>query len=469
MLDFERRRAFHPQHQRGRFRGASSPIGARPVDLHRLAVGGDFRADDVGPAGEDFGRGEALRLEGVAQGRAQELGKRPGKTARGLAHDDGSLSCHRRRHDRSSPIAAAKESTRACRSRPICWPGTTATAACCPGARAAASEPIPIAVWLSEIMLQQTTVKTVGALLRALPGALADGGRAGREPASTTCCAPGPGSAITPAPATCMPARARWSSATAGFSRTTSKRLRALPGIGDYTAAAIAAIAFDRAAVPVDGNVERVVSRLFAVERSLPAAKPIIKRLATSLLPPRRAGDFAQALMDLGATICSPKRPACALCPWSEVLRRARARRPGDVSAQGAQARRQIAPRRGLRGAARRRPRAAAPRPEKGLLGAMTEVPGSDWAHDFDLAKALDAAPRLRRKRNGGGCPASSRHVFTHFPLELAVFIAPGAARNAGAQGRALGEACRFAGRGLAERHAQGAGACARRRTGAMR
>ena len=94
--------------------------------------------------------------------------------------------------------------------------------------------------------------------------------------------------------------------------------MRALPGIGDYTAAAVAAIAYDKPAVPVDGNVERVVARLFAVEEALPAAKPEIKRLATSLLPPRRAGDFAQALMDLGATLCSPKRPACALCPWNE-------------------------------------------------------------------------------------------------------------------------------------------------------
>ena len=95
--------------------------------------------------------------------------------------------------------------------------------------------------------------------------------------------------------------------------------LRALPGIGDYTAAAVAAIAFDAPAVPVDGNVERVVTRLFAVEEELPAAKPRIKALAASLLPPRRAGDFAQALMDLGATICTPKKPACVLCPWSEV------------------------------------------------------------------------------------------------------------------------------------------------------
>jgi A/G-specific adenine glycosylase len=200
--------------------------------------------------------------------------------------------------------------------------------------------------------------------------------------------------------------------------------LRALPGIGDYTAAAIAAIAFDRAAVPVDGNVERVVSRLFAVEEKLPAAKAIIKRLASALLPPRRAGDFAQALMDLGATICSPKRPACALCPWNEACvahalgrqesfpRKAR-KREGRLRRGAAF----VALRADGRVLLRRRP-------EKGLLGAMTEVPGSAWAHDFDTADALDAAPRLRSKAKWRRLPGAVRHVFTHFPLELAVFVA---------------------------------------------
>ena len=120
--------------------------------------------------------------------------------------------------------------------------------------------------------------------------------------------------------------------------------LRALPGIGDYTASAIAAIAFDAPAVPVDGNVERVVTRLFAVEEALPAAKPKIKELAASLLPAQRSGDFAQALMDLGATLCSPKRPACVFCPWNETCAANARGDAGDVSAQGGQARRQIAP-----------------------------------------------------------------------------------------------------------------------------
>ncbi len=92
--------------------------------------------------------------------------------------------------------------------------------------------------------------------------------------------------------------------------------LRKLPGIGAYTAGAIAAIAFDRPAAAVDGNVERVVSRLFAVEEPLPGARPALRRLAETLVPQERPGDFAQAVMDLGATLCTPKRPACALCPW---------------------------------------------------------------------------------------------------------------------------------------------------------
>jgi A/G-specific adenine glycosylase len=203
--------------------------------------------------------------------------------------------------------------------------------------------------------------------------------------------------------------------------------LRALPGIGEYTAAAVAAIAFDAPAVPVDGNVERVVTRLFAVEQALPAAKPAIKRLAASLLPPRRSGDFAQALMDLGATICSPKRPACALCPWNNSC---------AAFARGDQ---ETFPRKAPKREGRKRFGAAfvalradgcvllRSRPAKGLLGAMTEVPGSDWAHDFDPAGALEAAPRFKTKPKWRQRSGVVRHVFTHFPLELTVFVAPAA------------------------------------------
>jgi A/G-specific adenine glycosylase len=209
----------------------------------------------------------------------------------------------------------------------------------------------------------------------------------------------------------------------AGAFPDTIEQLRALPGIGDYTAAAVMAIAFDGPAVPIDGNVERVVARLFAVEEALPAAKPIIKRVGASLLPPARSGDFAQALMDLGASLCSPKAPACAQCPWGEVcLAHAR----GDPESFPRKAPK---PERKLRrGAAFVAWRANSSvllraRPGKGLLASMTEVPGSEWAHDFDMKDALQSAPRLAGAK-WWRVPGFVRHAFTHFPLELAVFVA---------------------------------------------
>jgi A/G-specific adenine glycosylase len=205
--------------------------------------------------------------------------------------------------------------------------------------------------------------------------------------------------------------------------------LRALPGIGAYTAAAIAAIAFDATASPVDGNIERVVARLYAVETPLPAAKPELRRLAAALTPPRRAGDFAQAMMDLGATICTPKKPACVLCPWN------------DACAARVQANAEMLPRRSPKreGALRRGAAFVATRadgrillrtrPAKGLLGAMTEVPTTDWSVDFDDDRACEGAPLLSpakpmRRVAWRRMRGVVRHVFTHFPLELVVYAA---------------------------------------------
>jgi len=284
-------------------------------------------------------------------------------------------------------------------------------------------KPDPYRVWLSEIMLQQTAVKTVApyyARFLAL------------WPTLETLAETRLDNVLRAWAGLGYYARARNLHACArvvvqqhaGKFPASVEGLRALPGIGDYTAAAVAAIAFDAPAVPVDGNVERVVSRLFAVEEALPAAKPEIKRLASSLLPPHRAGDFAQALMDLGATICSSKRPACALCPWNEsCLALAR----GDQETFPRKApKREGKLRRGAAFVALRADGRVLlrTRPEKGLLGAMTEVPGSDWAHDFDLAEALAAAPRFRAKPKWRKLPGVVSHVFTHFPLELAVFTA---------------------------------------------
>jgi A/G-specific adenine glycosylase len=291
----------------------------------------------------------------------------------------------------------------------------------------------PYRVWLSEIMLQQTTVKAVAPYYTRFLA---------RWPTVERLAAADLDDVLRAWAGLGYYARARNLHACAqavvaqhgGIFPDALAALRDLPGIGDYTAAAVAAIAYDAPAVPVDRNVERVVTRLFAVEQQLPAAKPQIKRLAASLLPPRRAGDFAQALMDLGATLCSPKRPACALCPWNgecaayargdqETFPRKTPKREGKLR----------------RGAAFVALRADGSillrkRPDKGLLASMTEVPGSDWVHEFEAKDGLRAAPRLKGAK-WRRVPGVVRHVFTHFPLELAVFVTSVAKRTPAPKG----------------------------------
>jgi A/G-specific adenine glycosylase len=292
-----------------------------------------------------------------------------------------------------------------------------------PGLARRGVRPDPYRVWLSEIMLQQTTVRAVApyfAKFLARWPTVEALGRASLDDVLRAWAGLG------------YYARARNLHACAravaerhgGTFPDNIEALRALPGIGDYTAAAVAAIAFDIPAVPVDGNVERVVSRLFAIEEALPAAKPAIKRLAASLLPRQRSGDFAQALMDLGATICSPKRPACTLCPVNDACI-AYARGTQDSLPRKAP-RREGQLRRGAAFVAMRADGRVLlrKRPDKGLLASMTEVPGSEWANDFDPASAIRSAPRFGGKTKWRRLPGVVRHVFTHFPLELAVFAA---------------------------------------------
>jgi A/G-specific adenine glycosylase len=214
----------------------------------------------------------------------------------------------------------------------------------------------------------------------------------------------------------------------------TEEGLRALPGIGPYTAAAIAAIAFGRRTMPVDGNIERVVSRLFAVEEPLPQAKPLIQTLAATLLGTSRAGDSAQALMDLGASICTPKKPACALCPLNENCA-SRAR--GDQETFPRKAPKKTGALR--RGAAfvvtRGDELLVRTRAEKGLLGGMTEVPGSDWRAAQDDQAALAQAPVLKTIARWHRKAGVVTHVFTHFPLELVVYTVRVSARTAAPKG----------------------------------
>ena len=275
-------------------------------------------------------------------------------------------------------------------------------------------------MWLSEIMLQQTTVTAVKPYFAAFLG---------RFP-TVAALAAAPSEAVMSAWAGLgYYSRARNLHACAhavmgqhgGHFPDTEAGLRALPGIGAYTAGAVAAIAFDRPSAAVDGNVERVVSRLFALAEPLPAVRPRIREATERLVPARRPGDFAQALMDLGATICTPKRPACALCPWMEPCR---ARAAGlQESFPVKAAKREGVLRRGAAFVAIRDDDALLlrTRDPKGLLGGMAEVPTSAWSADYDLAKGVLDAPLEARWRHRDGLV---RHVFTHFPLELAVFVA---------------------------------------------
>jgi A/G-specific adenine glycosylase len=196
----------------------------------------------------------------------------------------------------------------------------------------------------------------------------------------------------------------------------------ALPGIGPYTAGAIAAIAFDRKAAAVDGNAERVIARLFAITEPLPGAKVAIRAHAEELVPDLRPGDFAQALMDLGSGICTPVAPRCMLCPLAESCA---ARAQGIAETLPARAAKAERPtRRGIafwitdakgRVLLRRRP-------PSGLLGGMMEVPSSAWLEGrLNRAAALAAAPLALDYRE---LKARVRHVFSHFALELPVMTA---------------------------------------------
>jgi A/G-specific adenine glycosylase len=281
--------------------------------------------------------------------------------------------------------------------------------------------PDPYRVWLSEIMLQQTTVKAVlpryAAFLRRWPDVKA---LAGAELGEVLAAWAGLG----------YYARARNLHACAravvehhgGRFPADEAALRKLPGIGDYTAAAISAIAFGKRATPVDGNIERVVARLFAVTTPLPEAKPEIRALAESLTPAKRSGDFAQSMMDLGATICTPRRPACGLCPLRPDCRGLAAGLAEALPYRGAKGERPV--RRGVAFVAFRSDGAVLlrERPLRGLLGGMLETPSSPWEEAAPDGKSLRVHAPL--EADWRKVPGTVEHTFTHFHLELSVYCA---------------------------------------------
>lgn len=289
-----------------------------------------------------------------------------------------------------------------------------------PEDRARGVRPDPYAVWLSEIMLQQTTVAHGTPywhkFLRLYP-TIRDLAAASLDDVLTHWAGLG------------YYARARNLHKCANIivsdhgdefpdNRAT---LLKLPGIGDYTASTIAAICFDEPTTIVDGNVERVIARLHRVETPLPKAKKEIKTLAEVLSDPTRPGDYGQAVMDLGALICTPKSPSCEICVWSEFCR---AHAIGDSFRFPVKAPRKVLPIRyghayvmTCRGEVLLRRR-----PEAGLLGGMMEVPTSEWVEEKpDFDPQIVGFPLKSEEIQWSQCVSTVRHIFTHFELRLDV------------------------------------------------
>ena len=275
--------------------------------------------------------------------------------------------------------------------------------------------PDPYAVWMSEIMLQQTTVAAVRDYHRkfmAIWPTVTD--LAAAEDADVMAAWAGLG----------YYARARNLLRCArtvvadfgGVFPDTYDALLTLPGVGPYTAAAVASIAFDRPETVVDGNVERVMARLYDIHAPLPGSKGLLTEQAAALTPNVRPGDYAQAVMDLGATICTPRSPACGICPWREPCA---ARLAGTAAELPKKTPKKKTPTRlGIAYVARREDGAwlLETRPETGLLGGMLGWPGSDWGDAPEHHPPIEA--------EWEEINAEARHTFTHFHLRLKVLIA---------------------------------------------
>lgn len=288
-----------------------------------------------------------------------------------------------------------------------------------PRAIAAGQRPDPYRVWLSEIMLQQTTVEAVKPYFARFVAAwpdVASLAAASSEDVMKAWAGLGYYSRARNLKACAETVVARHG----GRFPDSEAELLTLPGVGAYTAAAIAAIAFGRPAAVVDGNVERVVARLFAIDTPMPAGKAQVKARVAEMLPTARPGDFAQAMMDLGATLCSPKRPRCMLCPVNDACMALATDDPEHFPVKAPK--REKPQRRGAAFVAVRGDGALLlrRRPTKGLLGGMTEPPTTGWTARQDGATGIDAAPFPARWRPAGAI----RHVFTHFELTLDVYHA---------------------------------------------
>ncbi len=272
--------------------------------------------------------------------------------------------------------------------------------------------PDPYRVWLSEVMLQQTTVAAVqpyfAKFVERWPTVLT---LAAADEADVMAAWAGLGYYSR---ARNLIACAREVARLGGFPDDEAG-LRALPGLGAYTAAAVAAIAFDRSTVVVDANVERVVSRVFAITEPLPAARPAIRAATATITPASRAGDFAQAMMDLGATVCTARNPRCLLCPLREDCQ-AHAR--GLAETLPAKLAKKAKPQRIGHAWWIERDGAVwlVRRPDKGMLGGMRALPDDGWSARGDG----DGTPPFAGDWRTSGVV---RHSFTHFDLDLQLML----------------------------------------------
>ena len=283
-----------------------------------------------------------------------------------------------------------------------------------------AAPPAPYRVWLSEVMLQQTTVPAVIPYFAAFTA---------RWPTVQALAAADEAEVMAAWAGLGYYARARGLIAcarvvaAAGAFPDTEEALRALPGIGAYTAAAVAAIAFGRRAVVVDANVERVVSRLFAITQPLPGSRPAIRAATDSITPPTRAGDFAQGMMDLGTGICTPREPRCMLCPLAAMCQ---GRAQGIAETLPIKAPKRPRPER--KGRAYWITREASTGPEvwlvrragKGMLGGMRALPDDGWSAKSDGT----TTPPITGPWHSAGAVT---HTFTHFILTLELMVYSGA------------------------------------------
>lgn len=283
-----------------------------------------------------------------------------------------------------------------------------------PIARASGERADPYRVWMSEVMLQQTTVAAVKAYFQRFVA---------RWPAVADLAAAEESAVMAEWAGLGYYARARNLLACAravvrdhgGIFPVTAEGMRALPGVGPYTAAAVAAICYDEPAVVVDGNVERVMARLFAVQTPLPLAKPELVRLAGTVTPALRPGDYAQAVMDLGATICTPRNPACGICPLMAIC----AARAQGIAAELPRklAKAEKPTRLGVVWVATRGAHVLVERrAERGLLGGMLGFPSDGWD-----GTSLGAPFEADWQKLG-----AVKHTFTHFHLILQVMAADG-------------------------------------------